>query len=358
MHDPGNAGMPAPLPTWAAASGGPVAKARLVGIAMVGNEADIVESFVRENCEFLDHLLIADHNSLDGTREILADLVAEGLPITVERIQDVAYAQGKVTNQLLRAAMARFSPDWILPIDADEFLDAPDRSVLEEELLGLAESHGLLAWVTQVPTDRDDAAELHPLKRITHRYAYPTPPRDQNPWVWKMVVNARMLAPYLDRYELEKGNHRLVFIGTKEPTHQPVCPLQAVRLRHVPVRSYDQLAAKIGIGRAQTAFSANKIERAGFHWSPIYQGILEGRSDVTLLQGACRQYLDLGRRNAEETADTPTVVDPMRVRHDLRLVRHRVPVPALFVRWFERHLPDARPTTATTGSQEPRGDSK
>ena len=52
-----------------------------LGIAMVKNEADVIEAFVRHNLGFMDALAIVDNDSIDGTREILVQLQQEGLPI-------------------------------------------------------------------------------------------------------------------------------------------------------------------------------------------------------------------------------------------------------------------------------------
>lgn len=53
----------------------------LYGAAMVRNEADIVEAFVRHSLTVLDGLLVVDHGSIDGTWKILDARVREGLPI-------------------------------------------------------------------------------------------------------------------------------------------------------------------------------------------------------------------------------------------------------------------------------------
>ena len=44
---------------------------RLHGIAMVRNEADVVEAFVRHNLSILDALVVIDHGSVDGTAGIV-----------------------------------------------------------------------------------------------------------------------------------------------------------------------------------------------------------------------------------------------------------------------------------------------
>ena len=322
---------PAHPPPSAGASQG---KLRLVGVAMIGNEADIVEAFVRENCRYVDHLLIAEHNALDGTAEILAALAHEGLPITVTKLSNRAYEQTKVTNQLLDAALARFSPDWIIPLDADEFIDAGDRNELESRLASCHSSHVLVPWLNHGPSPFDDVDEVHPLRRIRQRYSFKPPKPNENPWVWKLMLNCALYGPYLDRYELEKGSHRIVFRGTKDPSKQPAVTMDRIGLRHYPVRSYDQLALKVGIGEIQKGSSSTGREQAGFHWAPMLRGLLGGGHDIDLLQSACREYLDTGRLTAEQTAEVPLITDPFPAHGDLTLSRFRLPAAGVLIRWL------------------------
>ena len=56
---------------------------KLVGLSMVRNESDVIETFIRHNLTLLDELHIIDHNSSDNTREILTLLKQEGLPIHI-----------------------------------------------------------------------------------------------------------------------------------------------------------------------------------------------------------------------------------------------------------------------------------
>ena len=80
---------------------------KLFGAAMLRNEADVVESFVRHNLSLLDGLLVVDHGSSDGTSEILDALVAEGLPLEVERDPSVGYLQSEIMTRTVRHAFAR-----------------------------------------------------------------------------------------------------------------------------------------------------------------------------------------------------------------------------------------------------------
>ena len=91
---------------------------------MVRDEADLIESFVRYHCEMVDHMLVVDHLSSDATPQILDALVAEGLPLTRVRENRADMAQAEVTSHWMRRTARDQDADWVLPLDADEFLAA------------------------------------------------------------------------------------------------------------------------------------------------------------------------------------------------------------------------------------------
>ena len=48
---------------------------KIVAISMVRNEADVIEAFVRHHAGLVDELIVVDHRSIDGTDELLRELV-------------------------------------------------------------------------------------------------------------------------------------------------------------------------------------------------------------------------------------------------------------------------------------------
>ena len=82
---------------------------KLFGAAMLRNEADVVESFVRHNLSLLDGLLVVDHGWSDGTSEILDALIAEGLPLEVERDGGPTTNTGRCAQTSVLAARGRFA---------------------------------------------------------------------------------------------------------------------------------------------------------------------------------------------------------------------------------------------------------
>src|ERR1700681_2600267 len=107
---------------------------RLFGVAMVRNEADVIEAFVRHNLSVLDGLAIVDHGSFDATSDILAKLQAEKLPLHIERDDRPEYFQSARTTALVRETLRREQADFVFALDADEFLKCPSRQTLEQAL--------------------------------------------------------------------------------------------------------------------------------------------------------------------------------------------------------------------------------
>ncbi|HSO26395.1 MAG TPA: glycosyltransferase family 2 protein, partial [Methanobacteriaceae archaeon] len=95
---------------------------KILSISMVKNEADIIESFVRYNMNFLDEMIILDNYSSDNTLEILNLLKKEGLNLQILKDDDNDFDQTIKTNLLLSKAVHEFNADIIVPLDADEFL--------------------------------------------------------------------------------------------------------------------------------------------------------------------------------------------------------------------------------------------
>ncbi|MDY6827652.1 MAG: glycosyltransferase family 2 protein [Bacillota bacterium] len=110
---------------------------KLSGVAMVKNEQDIIEVFVRHNLKYLDSLHLIDHDSFDETGLILSKLKEEGLPITIEVEKKLEHWSEKYITKLARKIFYNYNPDFIFLLDADEFIKINSRRCLEESLLTL-----------------------------------------------------------------------------------------------------------------------------------------------------------------------------------------------------------------------------
>jgi glycosyltransferase involved in cell wall biosynthesis len=86
----------------------------VVAVARVKDEADIVEATVRRMLRQVDHVIVADNASTDGTRDIL-----ERLPVELIDDPEVGYYQSAAMTGLALRAAAQ-GAEWVVPFDADE----------------------------------------------------------------------------------------------------------------------------------------------------------------------------------------------------------------------------------------------
>src|SRR5205085_7118886 len=143
---------------------------KLCGVMMVRNEADIIEASVRHNLGSFDQLLVVDHGSFDGTSDILRQLAAELPALEVISDPSIAFQQSSRITQLTRRLFAHDGADFVFPLDGDEFLKVPSRTMLDTVLQQLpAAMHALLHWQTYVPDDFQRGAELYSPAHTTQR---------------------------------------------------------------------------------------------------------------------------------------------------------------------------------------------
>ncbi len=141
---------------------------RLVAVSVVKNEADVIEAFARHTAALVDHHLIFDHASTDGTREILFALQQEGLALSLFTDDALLNLQQHRSNHLARLAALEHAADWIVPLDADEFLEAPARAALETALAENSAAPCALPLLDYCLSDADDPAESNPARRQQH----------------------------------------------------------------------------------------------------------------------------------------------------------------------------------------------
>jgi hypothetical protein len=242
---------------------------KLVGIAMVRNEADILEAFVRHNLTVLDRLLIVDHASMDGSEQILASLVREGLPLVALRSEDEGFPQPAATNAQARNAFADEGADFVIPLDADEFLKVPSRPALEAALAALPPGHhARLAWQTYVP---DFAAEPSPLAALTtaRRVA------SERHGLTKVIV-ARSFAAQ-PQAMVEFGHHAVRAPDAQTLAPHALLPAATAAIAHVPIRSASQYAAKTAIGWLAKLGSPAPEAGQSFQWRESFGYLRSGR---------------------------------------------------------------------------------
>lgn len=286
---------------------------KLVGVAMVRNEADIFEACVRHNLRYLDALLVLDHCCDDGTERIIAALLAEGLPLRVTRDDQDAYRQAETTTELARAAFAA-GADVVVPIDADEFLKMPSRAGLRRTLQNLpAGVWPVLQWQTYVPEPVASAAT--PLAMARRRRAV------EAHGLHKVVLTQAFAR--LAHASLGMGNHVVLTHGPAQdlrttPERMAVLTPGIAALGHLPVRSVAQLVAKVETGWKAHLAARRTDPTLAFHWRELHgEFAARGPPTPARLQEIAANY-GLPMARWQPLAEIPLVEDPLPVGPPVR----------------------------------------
>lgn len=231
---------------------------------MVRDEADVIAANIEHHlAQGIEHIIVTDNGSVDGTREILARYAERGL---IELHDDPRHEkqQAKVVTGMARRAFRRYGAAWVCNVDADEFWLGPDGTTVAEALatvparvrsfqlpvrnmLGAPAASGSVL-LSHVWRDERGEQELHDVGL----HAHPTPN-----CVHRGAVTV----------EVVQGNHG---------TNLPLSPIEEVpetgRLEalHFPYRTWDRY-------RHRVETTAAAYARSGLTPSPRHHGMRDAR---------------------------------------------------------------------------------
>lgn len=100
-------------------------------VCMMRNEEIMAESAIRYWLGFSDFVIVFDHNSTDGTPDILGALRKEFgkrlIPFELDSPVGIEKIQKRITNEMIRLAIEEHGADVVVPLDTDEFPFTPNR---------------------------------------------------------------------------------------------------------------------------------------------------------------------------------------------------------------------------------------
>jgi hypothetical protein len=223
-------------------------------ILMVKNESQIIEYFVRINSYWADHIFIINDRSSDSTTMILESLIAEGFKISIIENQSLEYHQDKVMTGLMRSVAMLDYYDFIVPLDADEFVFDFDGYLKQVNAIN-ANIVIRMKWKTLIPKIAEPMEDPYPFKKFDVIINEPIE-------IKKLVIPNKLAKKSF----LSMGNHEIYFKKLQTCEYIDAQFL----LFHAPVRSAAQLVSKIIIGSSKFKLKRNKARGEGKHWLDIY----------------------------------------------------------------------------------------
>ena len=128
---------------------------KLVQTLVVRDEADIVDDQIRYHLNAgVDFVIATDHQSVDGTTEILESYAREGVLRRIS-VTDAIMRDGPWRTQMARLAATQYDADWVINTDADEFW-MPRDGTLRETFASVAPEYGIVFALSRHFVPRPD----------------------------------------------------------------------------------------------------------------------------------------------------------------------------------------------------------
>lgn len=235
---------------------------------MIKNEADIIESFVRYNMNFLEKMIFIDNGCTDDTIKILDLLKEENYNIEIYNEAHLDYEQYMLENKYLYKIAREYECDFVIPLDADEFL-CSDSDLVEEMNKLSPDSIHYIYWRTYIITN-DDAINGDILSSMNYI-------RDQkyDSTYTKVIIPKQLLLKY--PIMISMGHHTVE--GFQEIK---ININKNIKLAHYPVRSKAQLIRKIYLGTLSQVMRSKRTEGQGGHWFHLYRKLMSNQ-DIDLV---------------------------------------------------------------------------
>ncbi len=242
---------------------------KLVTISTIRNESDILEAFIRYHLQFVDHMIIINHRSADSSLDILRRMEQEGLPISIADVTDIEHQQGSVLTRFMKIAVREYDADWVIPLDADEFLDVSTEGSVREIMEKLPQDKVIkVPWRTYIPLPSDNILEPNVLRRIQHYRS------KENHNLRKIVISRSMAMK--KNAMIAPGNHGYLKTAFSNRKEIPYVPVDQLVFAHFPVRSSQQIMTKAFVGWLACLAKPNKLPGENHHLKLLFDRFKSG----------------------------------------------------------------------------------
>lgn len=258
---------------------------RKIIISVVKNDDDIIESFIKENSKYVDHIYIGVHYPDGNLEAIIEKMRNENYPVTKLSIKIKEFNQGLITTQLYHeVSYLESKMDICYFLDCDEFINST--SEIERKY----ESGKVF---TSARYETLYLGDKEPLNRVRNKLQSS-----------KSIICHDKKS--YKNYKIGAGNH-FVYINNEKALTEEL----ETKIIHVPYRSAKQYVTKI-LGSWTTMLlhspeMAFKEDVKGKHWKDNYQKIIKSGFDYNELKIINQIY----NKDKEELIEDSFVYDNM-----------------------------------------------
>lgn len=226
----------------------------IVMTLLVRDEEDILwENILYHRSVGVNHFIITDNLSVDGTSAIIEEAVKRGWATSIKEDED-NYNQAAWVTRMARLASTKHGADWVINSDADEFW-VPHGGNLKEVFAKVPKDCGFITAERHDFAGEQSSSPWH--ERLRYRFS-----RSAN-------ALGRPLPPKIAHrgcpmVEVMQGNHGIRGLEHKDSNSG------LIEILHFPIRSLDQYENKIRKGGQ--AYQRNTIlsKHIGDVWRTLY----------------------------------------------------------------------------------------
>jgi hypothetical protein len=277
------------------------------------DEADIVDANLSFHLNAgVDFVVATDHQSTDGTREVLESYARSGHLHLIGR-DGSEMDESDWATAMSRLAAGEFGADWVIPSDADEFW-WPRGGSLKEVLASIPRRYGVVRALLRQFVPRPDNGDFF-ADRMTARMSGGAPINDPTSL---FRPNVKAMHRGDATVTLSAGGHTLL-----DSRLVPLRGWYPVEFLHFPIRSFEQcdrkyanLRSALGPGR-NAYYEQVARAREGGRLAEFYESLVvdDEALDRGLQEGSLvidtrlRDALHVIREGKTPTFPRPTVVD-------------------------------------------------
>jgi len=236
------------------------------------------EKLLRENLEFhlkqgVDHFIVTDNRSVDGTEQIIEEYAAAGVAERIWEPEDT-FSQGRWVTRMARRA-ADLGADWVINSDDDEFWSAPGATI-RKVLDGVSADCFAIQVIRRNHPPVPGALADDFLSSMVYR-------ENESKNIFGEALPAKIIHRAFTDVQVAQGNHSVSRAGVELLSW----PTDAITISHFPIRDFASFERKIMNGGAAYARNTQLALGEGKTWRWLYElwrhGELKGWYDRQLL---------------------------------------------------------------------------